>query len=54
MTRMQKNEFYDRLSRFLTDYEHQDEEGFVVDESELYEMLVEIQNSWGELTGEDE
>lgn len=54
MTRMQKNELYDELSRVLTDYETQDEEGFVVDEEDLYKMLVKIQNNWEELTGDDE
>ena len=40
---------YDELGKLLTDYEHPEE---VVDydniewESELYEMLVKIQNNW--------
>ena len=54
MTRMKKNELYDELSKVLTDYETQDENGIVVDEKDLYEMLVKIQNNWEELTGDDE
>ena len=52
MTKMQKNELYDELSRVLTDYETG--ENGVIDESDLYEMLVKVQNNWEELTGEDE
>lgn len=57
MTRMDKNNVYDRLCRTLTDYEEQFEPIDGVDwswEQELYMMLVEIQNHWEELTGEDE
>ncbi len=52
MTRMQKKALYDELSRVLTDYET-GENGEIC-ESDLYEMLVKIQNNWDELTGEDE
>lgn len=44
-----KESIYDELAKLLTDYEHPEE---VVDydniewESELYEMLVKIQNNW--------
>ncbi len=57
MTRMDKNNVYDKLCRTLTDYEEQFEPIDGVDwswEQELYMMLVEIQNHWEELTGEDE
>ena len=56
MTRMDKNHIYDRLCKTLTDYEEQFEPIEDVDwswEQELYMMLVEIQNNWEELTGED-
>ena len=56
MTRMDKNNVYDRLCKTLTDYEEQFEPIEDVDwswEQELYMMLVEIQNNWEELTGED-
>jgi hypothetical protein len=57
MTRMDKNNVYDRLCKTLTEYEEQFEPIDGVDwswEQELYMMLVEIQNNWEELTGEDE
>jgi hypothetical protein len=57
MTRMDKNHIYDRLCKTLTDYEEQFEPIKDVDwswEQELYMMLVEIQNNWEEITGEDE
>ena len=56
MTRMDKNNVYDRLCKTLTEYEEQFEPIKDVDwswEQELYMMLVEIQNNWEELTGED-
>lgn len=56
MTRMDKNNVYDRLCRTLTEYEEQFEPIKDVDwswEQELYMMLVEIQNNWEEITGED-
>lgn len=36
-----KNEIYDEMCRVLTDYETGD-----ADETNLYEMLVKIQNRW--------
>ena len=56
MTRMDKNNVYDRLCKTLTGYEEQFEPIKDVDwswEQELYMMLVEIQNNWEEITGED-
>lgn len=56
MTRMDKNHIYDMLCKTLTDYEEQFEPIKDVDwswEQELYMMLVEIQNNWEEITGED-
>lgn len=56
MTRMDKNNIYDRLCKTLTEYEEQFEPIKDVDwswEQELYMMLVEIQNNWEEITGED-
>lgn len=56
MTRMDKNHIYDMLCKTLTDYEEQFEPIKDVDwswEQELYAMLVEIQNKWEEITGED-
>jgi hypothetical protein len=56
MTRMDKNNVYDRLCKTLTEYEEQFEPIDGVDwswEQELYMMLVEIQNNWEEITGED-
>ena len=54
MTRICKDEIYDRLSRLLTNYEVPDTEAERTTESELYTMLVEIQNNWDELTGKVE
>ena len=57
MTIMDKNHIYDMLCKTLTDYEEQFEPIKDVDwswEQELYMMLVEIQNNWEEITGEDE
>ena len=57
MTRMDKNHIYDKLCKTLTEYEEWFEPIKDVDwswEQELYMMLVEIQNNWEELTGEDE
>ena len=56
MTRMEKNEIYDKICISLTDYENSEntEEvnaGFL---DEFYGLLVEIENSWEELTGDDE
>lgn len=56
MTRMDKNNVYDRLCKTLTEYEEQFEPIKDVDwswEQELYMMLVEIQKNWEEITGED-
>ena len=55
MTRMEKNNFYDKLCRVLTDYEHpEDHEDYEVGEEDLYEMLVEVQNNWEYLTGDED
>jgi len=50
MNRIRKNEIYDEMCHLLTDYENN--EG--VCETDLYAMLVRIQNNWEELTDEDE
>ena len=57
MTRMDKNNFYDMLCKTLTEYEEQFEPIKDVEwswEQQLHWLLVEIQNNWEELTGEDE
>lgn len=56
MTIFDKNKIYDKLCRTLTEYEEQFEPIKDVDwswEQELYGLLVEIQNNWEEITGED-
>ena len=57
MKKFEKDKIYDTLCRTLTEYEEQFEPIKDVDwswEQELYMMLVEIQNNWEEITGEDE
>ena len=49
MTKLEKNEIFDRICRALTDYE----DGYR-DKEDLYETLVVIANEWEEITGEDE
>lgn len=42
-----KKDIYEELSRVLTDYEHRGDFFNDIDwETELYEMLVKIQNRW--------
>ena len=56
MKKFEKDKIYDELCRTLTEYEEQFEPIKDVDwswEQELYAMLVEIQNNWEEITGED-
>jgi hypothetical protein len=56
MKKFEKDKIYDALCRTLTEYEEWFEPIDGVDwswEQELYMMLVEIQNNWEELTGED-
>lgn len=43
-----KHPLYDRLCRTLTDYETGD-----VGAEELYLLLVDIQNEWGELSDKE-
>ena len=56
MTRMDKNAIYDELSFALTDYEDPQGQGCTEMEAanEMYDVLVKIQNSWEELTGDDD
>lgn len=51
---MEKNAFYDNMCALLTNYEMPEEGQDPVTEYDLYEKLVEIQNNWEELTGDDE
>lgn len=53
MTRMEKNNFYDRISILLTDYEGNGNDIPVTIE-DMYDLLVDIQCKWEELTGETE
>ena len=56
MKKLEKDKIYDALCKTLTEYEEQFEPIDGVDwswEQELYMMLVEIQNNWEEITGED-
>ena len=42
-----KESLYDEMCRLLTDYEHREDESIDIDwESELYDILVKIQNNW--------
>ena len=52
MNRIEKDALYDKLCRILTDYEMPEEGQDPATESDLYEMLVKIVNSWDELTEE--
>ena len=45
MNKLKEKMIYDKLSRVLTDYEHGN-----ADEKDLYDMLVELQNNWSEIT----
>lgn len=54
MNALEKEALYDRLCRLLTDYEMPEEGQDPVTEDDLYEMLVEIENSWNELVSEEE
>lgn len=42
--------FYDRISRLLTDYEH-NTHNLTPNEflQEFYDLLVDIQNNWGDI-----
>ena len=54
MDKIQKNEIYDQMSKLLTEYE-EDKGGKDLHknyEMDLYLMLVKIQNSWEEITGD--
>jgi hypothetical protein len=56
MKKFEKDKIYNELCKTLTEYEEQFEPIKDVDwswEQELYMMLVEIQNNWEEITGED-
>lgn len=54
MNSLEKYEIYDRMSKLLTDYEIPEDAAFPVKAGDLYTMLVEIQNKWEELTGNNE
>ena len=45
LNKLKEKMIYDKLSRVLTDYEHGN-----ADEKDLYDMLVELQNNWSEIT----
>ena len=47
---MEKNEIYDRMCHLLTDYEHPEDAVSPVTADDLYDMLVEIQNKWEDIT----
>ena len=50
MTRLQKNNLYDRICKALTTYE----EHGCRDAEELYDILGEVSCYWEEITGEEE
>lgn len=55
MNKLEKMKMFDGLSKLLTEYEEA-KRGADMEtnwEMDLYEMLVEVQNAWGELTGGD-
>lgn len=54
MNRIEKDALYNKLCRILTDYEMPEEGQDPATESDLYEMLVEIQDNWHELTSEED
>lgn len=55
MTAKQKEEVYDKMCALLTEYEHPEEcEGYEVTAEDLYSMLVEIQNNWEYLIGDED
>lgn len=54
MNAMEKEALYDKLCRILTDYEMPEDCQDPVTEADLYDLLVEIQNSWYELISKEE
>lgn len=54
MNAMEKEALYDKLCRILTDYEMPEDGQDPVTEADLYDLLVEIQNSWYELISKEE
>lgn len=53
---MEKKSLYDRLCFALTNYEMPEDQGVTEEEAveDMYNVLVEIQNSWDELTTDEE
>ena len=49
MSELQKKTIYDKMCHLLTDYENT----YEVKAEDLYWMLVEIQNNWEDLTGDN-
>lgn len=53
MTKQQKDEIYDEMSRVLTNFENGDDSNCDTVADDLYRFVVKIQNNWGELTSEE-
>ena len=53
-TAMKKEELYDRICKTLTDYEHPEEATLPVSIEDMYDLLVDIQNSWDDLTSSED
>lgn len=49
-----KDTIYNELCEVLTEYEHPEECSHRVGETELYNMLVKIQNAWDCITQNDD
>lgn len=56
MNAMERKALYDRLCFALTNYEMPEEQGVSEEDAiaDMYDVLVEIQNSWDELISEEE
>lgn len=53
MTKQQKNEIYDEMSRVLINFENGDDSNCDTVADDLYNFVVKIQNNWDELTSEE-
>ena len=55
MNAMERKSLYDRICFALTNYEMPQEQGVTEEEAveDMYNVLVEIQNSWDELIAEE-
>lgn len=53
MTKQQKNEIYNEMSRVLFNFENGDDSNCDTVADDLYNFVVKILNNWDELTSEE-